>query len=121
MKIKDGLGEAHGGWFGGRVSKVLGDGGNTFFWFDRWIGDVPLRMRFPRLFDLSTNKYSSVADMCMLGWEEEGEAWSWRRRSWALEEDLLEECRALIDNVVVHSNAYDRWQWDPDPHEGYSV
>jgi len=67
-KIRDGVGEAHGGWFAGRVSKVLGDGTNTFFWFDRWLGDVPLCMRFARLFDLATNKLSTVADMCTLGW-----------------------------------------------------
>ncbi|XP_024626758.1 uncharacterized protein [Medicago truncatula] len=43
------------------------------------------------------------------------------RRLWAWEEDLLGECRALLDNVVVQYNVYDRWQWDPDPHEGYTV
>jgi len=39
-----------------------------------------------RLFDLSVNKYVSVAYMflltymlTMLGWEEGGETWSWRR------------------------------------------
>ena len=120
-KIRDGAGEAHGGWFTRRVSKVLGDGTNTFFWFDRWLGDVPLCMRFARLFDLATNKLSTIADMCTLGWEEEGEAWSWRRRLWAWEEDMLGECGALLNNVVVQSNVSDRWQWDSDPYEGYSV
>jgi len=41
-----------------------------FFWFDNWLGDVPLRRRFGRLFDLATNKLISVADMFELGWEE---------------------------------------------------
>jgi hypothetical protein len=36
-------------------------------------------------------------------------------------EDLLGECRALLVNVVVHSDVSDRWQWDPNPHEGYTV
>jgi len=53
-----------------------------FFWFDNWIGDVPLRRRFGRLFDLATNKLISVADMFDLGWEEGGKAWRWRRRLW---------------------------------------
>jgi len=34
-KIRDGVGEDDGGWFAVRVSKVLRDGSNTFFWFDR--------------------------------------------------------------------------------------
>jgi len=65
-KIRDGVGEDDGGWFAGRVSKVLGDGANTLFWFDKWVGDVPLCRRFARLFDLTTNKFSMVADMYML-------------------------------------------------------
>jgi len=79
-KIRDGVGEVDGGWFAERVSRVLGDGTNTFFWQDRWAGDVPLCRRFARLFDLTTNKFSTVVDMYARGWEEEGEAWSWRRR-----------------------------------------
>jgi hypothetical protein len=34
---------------------------------------------------------------------------------------LLGECRALLNNVVVQSNVSDKWQWDPNPHEGYTV
>jgi hypothetical protein len=103
------------------VSKVLGDGTNTFFWLDKWVGDVPLCRRFARLFNLTTNKFNSVADLCALGWEEGGEAWTWRRRLWGWEEELVEECRALLTNVVVQFNVSDRWQWDPDIHEGYTV
>jgi len=110
-----------GGWFGARVSRVLGDGKNTFFWFDNWIGDVPLHRRFGRLFDLATNKLISVADMFDLGWEERGEAWRWRRRLWTWEEEMLEACRLLLDGVSVQVNIIDRWQWDPDIHDGYTV
>ena len=99
-----------GGWFGARVSRVLGDGKNTFFWFDNWIGDVPLRRRFGRLFDLATNKLISVADMFELGWEEGGEAWRWRRRLWTWEEEMLEVCRQLLDGVTVQANIIDMWQ-----------
>ena len=34
---------------------------------------------------------------------------------------MLGECRTLVDSVVVHSNVSDRWQWDPNPYEGYTV
>jgi len=77
--------------------------------------------RFARLFDITANKTSTVVDMCALGWEEGGEAWSWRRRLWAWEEEMLEECRTLLANVVVQPNVSDRWQWDPDIHDEYSV
>ena len=71
---------------------MLGDGSNTYFWFDRWVGDVPFCTRFARLFDLTMNKLSTVVDMCALGWEDGGDAWSWRRRLWAWEEEMVEEC-----------------------------
>jgi len=103
------------------VSRVLGDGKNTFFWFDNWVGDVPLRRRFGRLFDLAINKLVTVADMFDLGWEEGGEAWRWRRRLWTWEEEMLVACRLLLAGVSVQANIIDRWQWDPDIHDGYTV
>ena len=78
-KIRDGVAGDDGGWFGERVSKVIGDGKSTFFWYDNWLGDVSLCRRFGRLFDLATNKLISVADIYVLGWEMGGEAWSWRK------------------------------------------
>jgi len=48
----------------------VGDGANTFLWYDRWLGEVPLCQRFSRLFDLAENKSLSVATMFSLGWEE---------------------------------------------------
>jgi len=121
VKIWDNVGEVDGGWFAERVSKVLGDGTNTYFWFDRWVGDVPFCRRFARLFDLATNKFSTVADICALDWEEGGDTWSWRRRLWVWEEDMVEECRILLDTIVVQSNVSDRLQWDMDNHDGYTM
>nr|GEZ71526.1 RNA-directed DNA polymerase, eukaryota [Tanacetum cinerariifolium] len=41
--------------------KRVGDGHNTRFWYDFWVFDQPLRVRFPRLFALETDKESTVA------------------------------------------------------------
>jgi hypothetical protein len=48
----------------------VGDGAVTLFWYDRWLGEVPLCQRFSRLFDLAENKSHTVATMFSLGWEE---------------------------------------------------
>ena len=37
------------------------------------------------------------------------------------EEEMLEECRQILDGVIVQANTLDRWQWDPDFHDGYTV
>ena len=71
-------------------------------------------LRFRRLFDLSLNKFSTVAEMFSLGWEVGGAAWRWRRLLWELEEELLGECRHLLYNFVVQSDVFDKWQWLPD-------
>ncbi|GJV42591.1 RNA-directed DNA polymerase, eukaryota [Tanacetum coccineum] len=39
----------------------VGDGSNTRFWLDTWILDMPLCVRFPRIFALETVKEVSVA------------------------------------------------------------
>nr|GFA74551.1 RNA-directed DNA polymerase, eukaryota [Tanacetum cinerariifolium] len=39
----------------------VGDGSNTIFWLDTWILDMPLCVRFPRIFSLETVKEVSVA------------------------------------------------------------
>jgi hypothetical protein len=41
-KIRDDVGEEGEGWFSERVSRKVGDGVDTFFWYDRWIGEVSL-------------------------------------------------------------------------------
>ena len=68
--IRDGVGDEGDGGFGRMVSRRVGDGENTLFWFDRWAGNVPLCQRFSRLFNLAENKLASVASMFSLGWEE---------------------------------------------------
>jgi len=100
---------------------VLGDGKNTFFWFERWFEDVPFCRQFARLFDLATNKLSTVAHICALGCEEGGEAWSWRRRLWVWEDEMIEGCRRLLDGVIEQSDISDRWQCDSDIPGGYTV
>ena len=41
--------------------KKLGDGCDTQFWNEVWLGDQALKFRFPRLFSLETNKLITVA------------------------------------------------------------
>jgi len=87
--ICDGVGSAVSAWFHDNVCLKVGNGSSTLFWFDRWLGEAPLQVRFRRLFNLSENKLLTVAQMHDLGWDVGGEAWKLRRRLRALEEELL--------------------------------
>ncbi|MCI03757.1 cysteine-rich receptor-like protein kinase, partial [Trifolium medium] len=86
VRIRDGIGGLAGGWFGESILKKAGDGSDTLFWTDPWLGGSPLCERFRRLFDLAENKSSSVAEMASLGWETGGEAW--QRQLWVWEEEM---------------------------------
>jgi len=35
-------------------------GRDTLFWYDKWVGDIPLRIKFLRLFDLAVEKDAKV-------------------------------------------------------------
>jgi len=45
-----------GGWFRDSVSKIVGNGRDTYFWTDPWLSGIVLSVRFRRLYDLSVNK-----------------------------------------------------------------
>nr|GEW24874.1 RNA-directed DNA polymerase, eukaryota [Tanacetum cinerariifolium] len=47
--------------FVSHCKKRVGDDHNTLFWYDSWVFDQPLRVRFPRLFALETDKELTVA------------------------------------------------------------
>ena len=95
-------------WFHGNVNRFVGDGKNTLFWTDVWLGGMSFRDRFTRLFELSLLKRESISGMHALGWGIEGEAWRWRRRLLAREEELVGELRLLLQNVSLLVDRIDR-------------
>jgi hypothetical protein len=72
VRIRDGVGGGEDRWFGEGVARKVGDGTDTFFWTDPWVGGKPLCERFGRLFDLAATKSRTVAEMYGAGWEAGG-------------------------------------------------
>ncbi|GJX73967.1 RNA-directed DNA polymerase, eukaryota, partial [Tanacetum coccineum] len=87
--------------------KKVGNGELTSFWHDPWLGDLPLKKTYPRLYVLEVDKHISAAsklrDSSLTG--------SFRRppRSGIKEEQLL----LIIFNTysVILPNMSDRWSW----------
>nr|AAM08546.1 Putative retroelement [Oryza sativa Japonica Group]AAP53436.1 retrotransposon protein, putative, unclassified [Oryza sativa Japonica Group] len=50
-------------------SKKLGDGKQTLFWEDNWIGGRPLALQFPTLFNITTTKQIIVSKVMLGGWD----------------------------------------------------
>ncbi|PNX55797.1 receptor-like kinase, partial [Trifolium pratense] len=121
VRIRDGGGEIGGGWFREHVSRQVGDGSDTFFWTDPWVDGTSMQERFGRLFDLAENKSASVAEMFMQGWGAGGEAWVWRRQLRAWEEEMLGECQSLLLTISLQDHVSDRWVWQSDLDDVYTV
>lgn len=88
---------------------MVANGRKTFFWTDNWLGGVPSRIQFSRLFELSVNQECSVEEMARLGWEEGGGVWVWKRRLLAWEEESVRECVGLLTNIFLQDNIHDYW------------
>jgi len=108
-------------WFHRNVTRFAGDGKNTLFWTDVWVGGVSLRDRFTRLFELSLLKGESIHGMHALRWGNDGGAWSWRRRLFAWEEELVGELRLLLQNVSLQVDRIDRRLWRLETSSVYTV
>jgi hypothetical protein len=106
-------------WFANGVVKRMGNGRNTSFWEDSWVGDTSLRESFPRLFSISVQQEDSVADL----WNTNGEeGWNlrWRRRLFEWEKALLNELLAII-NLIQPNEEVDDWRWKEDEGGVFTV
>ena len=108
-------------WFSDHVSRLVGNGRNTLFWVDGWLGGEALSVRFSRLYDLSLDREVSVSDMFHGGWGVDGEAWRWRRRLFVWEEEMLGDLTLLLQNVILQVNKDDRCLWILESSRVFSV
>ncbi|GJS04719.1 hypothetical protein Tco_0321227 [Tanacetum coccineum] len=67
----------------------VGDDSLICFWKDTWLGDLPLYIRYNRLYRLERDKKCLIRDHIING------CWSWDWYKSVLQEDLLEEIGSL--------------------------
>jgi hypothetical protein len=107
-------------WLADSMRRKVGNGVTTSFWSSNWIGNDPLKVTFPRLYSLSNQKESKVADFVDM--REGANVWTfvWRRNLFQWEQELVLHLTNLLDSVVL-SPVEDSWCWLPDPDNGFSV
>ena len=108
-------------WLLDNITRQVGDGVSTLFLVDPWLDGKPLYKGFVWLFELSENKFETVANMFAKGWGANGEAWRWRRRLFAWEEDRLAECVARLTSITLQVERVDRWIWSLHTSNCYTV
>ncbi|GAU27401.1 hypothetical protein TSUD_356360 [Trifolium subterraneum] len=107
-------------WFSEGVVRKVGNGSSTAFWFDPWVGGLPLKDRYHRLFQVSEQCLELVENM---GSREHGQwEWDfrWKRELSVAEFNLFQE----LLHVVTQSLSLgmeDSWVWTLDPTGSYSV
>lgn len=80
----------------------MGDGRDTLFWHDIWVGEITLKSKFPHLYELAV-----VAEVkSVLGADGAGES-LWHRRLIAWEEESVRECVVLLHNIVLQEKVHD--------------
>ncbi|PWA34062.1 RNA-directed DNA polymerase, eukaryota [Artemisia annua] len=100
------------------MRKRIGNGRNTQFWSDLWVGDQTLKERFPRVFVLERIKDCSIADR----WCDDNWNWNWIRnmntegRTGQQFIDLL----CVIEGIDWSENE-DVWRWELDQQGIFSV
>jgi hypothetical protein len=110
----------NGGWFESGISKMLGNGINTNFWTDTWLGETSLANQFPRLFSISLQQCNTVNQMGIF----EGADWrwvlNWRRNFFSWEVPLYHDFLAAI-TFFQPRDCDDSWQWRADPAVGFTA
>lgn len=120
-QIRSGVGVTDARWLVDNVVRKVGDGSTTLFWEDPWLFNGSLAELFPRLFELSETKETTVWEMFVLGWGADGGAWRWRRRLFAWEEELVGECVERLANIVLQVGMSDKWVWRLHSSQRYTV
>ncbi|GKA94797.1 RNA-directed DNA polymerase, eukaryota, reverse transcriptase zinc-binding domain protein, partial [Tanacetum coccineum] len=103
--------------FVGYIHKKMGNGLHTYFWDDIWKGDTALKILYPRIYALETNKNIFVASK--LGQNNLGLSLRRIPRG-GVEQSQLKALREFSDNTVL-VDSMDRWSWSLDGLRKFSV
>ncbi|KAL4312348.1 hypothetical protein GQ457_01G050470 [Hibiscus cannabinus] len=99
----------------------LGDGKSINFWNDTWACEIPLRIKFPRIFVVCQNKSSVVADF---GYKVNG-VWSWniplRRQLFDWELEIWDSLLALLQGGRFSNFNCDWLSWTGSGSGKFSV
>ncbi|GKB25845.1 RNA-directed DNA polymerase, eukaryota, partial [Tanacetum coccineum] len=93
--------------FWSHCKKRVGNGISTSFWSDCWLGDIPFKAKYPRLFALELEKDATVASKLQFPLEN-----SFRRPArGGIEQHLMTDLISTLDSISL-SNSCDCWTCD---------
>jgi hypothetical protein len=85
------------------------------FWCSFWLDGECLQIKYTCLFYLCIDKAVIVVEKMMQGWGVDGSEWRWRKRLFVWEEEQLDECVSLLENITFFARKFvDKWVCLPD-------
>ncbi|XP_071707978.1 uncharacterized protein [Rutidosis leptorrhynchoides] len=98
--------------FNNTFARVIGDGRDTLFWEDTWIGDRRFKEKFPRLYRLEEDKDAKVCDWVRWVDSIPHATWNWSRSPFGRGSDDLEMLLNLISSYNSAQNSQQNWRWN---------
>ncbi|GLT52165.1 hypothetical protein SLA2020_255190 [Shorea laevis] len=108
-------------WVKEGMLKSVGEGSDTLFWHNIWVGEIPFKEKYNRLFRISLDQEAVIADMGSWNqrkWEWE---WRWRRNLFVWENELLQELINELQGISLKKGQQDTWMWKHSREGKYSV
>lgn len=92
------------------------NGAKTKFQDDIWVGNGPLKDKYPRLYALTVEKSGYIVDSGL--WDEDSWQWilPWRRRLFVWEKELESQLLQTLNTVMIRQGFEDgvKWKWIRD-------
>ncbi|XP_071717846.1 uncharacterized protein [Rutidosis leptorrhynchoides] len=97
--------------FSNSFFKQIGNGIDTTFWEETWLGDKPLKNVFGRLFRLEADQQAAVSDRITWARGSWHANWSWVRMPSVRACDELQELSSLLNSYPKQGLTKDSWNW----------
>ncbi|KAE8681632.1 hypothetical protein F3Y22_tig00111311pilonHSYRG00173 [Hibiscus syriacus] len=111
--VKNLSSESTAKWMSGKSFRwIVGDGKSVLFWEDMWLGESPLRSRYPRIYRLALRKYITVRDMISAGeWKNLDSSALFERQLLDREFNTVRIIKREVDDVSLNPFLTDRIIW----------
>ena len=103
------------------MRKSVGNGQKTRFWLDVWIGEVPLKLVFPRLFSVTSDPLATISLQGYWDGPEWRWSFSWGRTLRARDKVEWTELQQLLAQVCLGPDEPDKLIWVPNKSGLFTV
>ncbi|XP_071707946.1 uncharacterized protein [Rutidosis leptorrhynchoides] len=91
--------------------KSIGDGGDTSFWHEHWIGEDMLCNLFPRLYMLEIDKDTLIKERMKVEGGCTNFEWNWMRQPSGQTSSKFDQLLQLVSYHTHDNNSNDQWKW----------